>query len=1134
MPCQELQSEIIKIEKKLNEDLIGQKQFLNKLCQYFKHKISIDEKGIIFLLGEKETSKKTSIRLLFEYLQKVDIIENKEVDEIDLSAYNFNLGYNAFLTDLHEKLGSPSLCVLFKNIEKASEETLGVLRHIYPNTCLNLNSDYVVKNKFLVEANKNDKNKVNQIVCHNKFLVFTSNNEDFDIENVLGQQFTSKVDVVLHTKKLDKHERNIILKKEVLKTVKRLENDFKVKIVLDVSSNEDEKEAVGICKFLQESYKKDYDFGIYEYISYKLYKPLKNLMVKEQIEAQTTIIIYVENNEIYCKSDLGVFYLNNYAIPTLEEAKYKLNAVIGMKELKDFIDNIKNNYRVQKIRQQLGLKTSNISMNMIFAGNAGTGKTNAARITYEYLNALGVLSTGAYQEVSKADFVTENIAETAKRTNDIINASIGGVLFIDEAYSLCESEEDKVGKEIIDALLKGVEDNREELIVILAGYEKDMEKFLSFNPGLKSRFPNVIHFEDYSPAEMVDIAVNIAKSKGYKIANNVKSELVELFTKNQIIGKNDLGNARFVRNIVENAILDASRKYLTHTGKQIDLLEKDNFNFKAKTKFDLEKKLNEIIGLAEVKKLLRNQYKLIVAQEKRKSAGVNTKIDQNLNMVFTGNPGTGKTSVARLVAEMLNSMGLLKVGQLIETDRSSFVSEMPGETARKTEEKFKQAIGGILFIDEAYTLASDSLGIEAVETLLKLIEDYSKDVIVILAGYEEEMESFFDVNIGLRSRFPLWTNFEDYNPNELLEMAIRLIKSKGFKLSKNANVALKNSFVYIYEKSDSQSGNGRMVRNYVENLIRNQSIRIAENDISVYEMSLITTKDIEQINVSAYENEFNLEERLDRLIYNEEAKEFLRNQHKLIKIQERREKLGLRNDINKYRNIIFTGNIGTGKKTILTILSELYYSRGIIKAKSVVEMDISQIVDLFNRGEKLEDAFNNCFGKIVLIDKVHLLPKAQKQDEIITGFIKFMDKNINNIIFVLSGEKEGITNLIATNGPLSYRFPVHFAFEDYGEKELTNITVSILEDKGFSLSDEAQLVLQHTIIEFYHNKTIHLKNGLMIKNYLDQLIRTQSVRVYDEKVSPKDLNTIKVEDIYLSKKEFLAKNEFIYCSFDRN
>ena len=243
-------------------------------------------------------------------------------------------------------------------------------------------------------------------------------------------------------------------------------------------------------------------------------------------------------------------------------------------------------------------------------------KTNAARVTFEYFNALGLLSNGVFREVSKSDFVSENVNDASKVTMDIIDSAMGGVLFIDEAYSLCESEDDKWGKEIVDALLKGIEDNRENLIVIMAGYEKDMERFFSINQGLKSRFPNTIHFYDYTPEEMYDIAINIAKAKGYEINPEIKNEIIELFYKNQISGKNDLGNARFVRNIVENAIMDASKKYISGEGKGIDVLDFENFNFKVKTKFDLEKKLSEIIGLHSVKRLLRDQYKLIIAQEK--------------------------------------------------------------------------------------------------------------------------------------------------------------------------------------------------------------------------------------------------------------------------------------------------------------------------------------------------------------------------------------------------------------------------------------------------------------------------------------------------------------------------------------
>lgn len=1120
----DIEKSFLDIEQKLNDELLGQKNLIHNLCFYFKKQLLKDERGILVLVGERGTFKKASVRLLFEEFKSKKILKGGEVDEIDLASYDFNLGYNAFLTDLYEKLNSDSSCIIFKNAEKANDEILKVLSELYPNTCLKLNHDYVIKNKFLVEADNSDENKIDKFICHDKFFIYIYNDEKGELGEDFQEKFKSNKFEFLYSRALDNKERNILVRRELIKGIEEIQEKLNVDIQLGVNEDNDTEDDFGICTFLQENYIKDGSFGISEYLSYKIYKPITNLIIEERLCKEGQFLLYVKNNEIYCRCNESVFKLDDYLTPTLEEAKYKLDSIIGMKDLKDFIINVENNYKVQKIRKRLGLKTSKISMNMIFEGNAGTGKTNAARVTFEYLNALGILSKGVFREVSKADFVTENINDTAKRTIDIINSAIGGILFIDEAYSLCESEEDKVGKEIVDALLKGIEDNRENLIVILAGYKEDMDRFLSFNPGLKSRFSNRIEFKDYNPVEMYEIAENIAKSKGYKIAKNVKSGLIDLFTRNQLIGKNDLGNARFVRNIIENAILDASKKYLTNSKRQIDLLERDNFNFKINAKFDLEKKLEEIIGLEEVKNLLRSQYKLIVAQEKRKSVGVSTKIEQNLNMVFAGNPGTGKTSIARLVAEMLNSMGLLKIGQLVETDRSSFVSEVPGETSKKTEAKFKEAIGGILFIDEAYTLANDSLGREAIETLLKLIEDYSKEVIVILAGYEEEMEEFFDVNIGLRSRFPLWTNFEDYNPNELSEMAIRLIEAKGFKISKNAYVALKKSFVQIYESSDSQSGNGRMVRNYVESIIRNQSIRIAENDTSVYEMNLINAKDIEKINVSEYDQEFDLEEKLSSLVVNDNIKNFLRNQYKLIKVKDKRRKLGMRSDINKYMNMVFTGEVGTGKKTVLNILSEMYYSMGIVKAKHIVEIDKHELISMMSKGIKLEDIFNKHLGKILFIDKADLLLNQEECKELTSELIKFIDKNNNKIIMVLSGNKEKMKEFVAYNQSLNYRFPIWLDFEGYEEKELFNIALSILEKKGYSLSNKGEEALNEVIRELNNNEKLLLKNGLMIKQYLDILIRAQSIRVADKKLNVKELSTVENTDIYLSKEEFLYKN----------
>lgn len=1128
-----INEKFINVREYLNKRLIGQEKFTEKICTYFEKKIKKNERGIIFIGGEKDTGKKLSIKCMFEKLKEENLVQSSNVEQIDLGSYNFNYGYNAFLTDLYEKLKNDSECLIFRNIENATKDILKTLSNIYPNSCITLKDNYVIKNQILVESSEKSYENIKEIICNNKFLVFVSDEKKINLNKYFTKEYSNSVDEIFYTKTLDENERRSLVHREVLKTIAKIKNDLKLDVIYDINENDDIERQYGMCHYLQETYVKNNNFGISDYVSSRLYEPIKNLMIKEPIDIEEKALLYVENNTILCKTDKEIYDLSKYSAPTLEEIKYKLNSIIGMSNLKEFINSIDNNFKVQRIRKRLGLKNSNISLNMIFEGNAGVGKTNAARITFEYLNALGILSKGIFIEASKADFVTENISDTAKKTMEVINSALGGVLFIDEAYSLCEGEDDKVGKEIIEALLKGIEDNKDDLIVILAGYEKDMENFLAINQGLKSRFPNKITFEDYNPVEMYEIALNIAKSKGYRIDKSAKEGLIDLFTKNQLTGKSDLGNARFVRNVVENAIMDASKKYLTDNKKQIDLLEKDNFNFKVNAKFNLEEKLKSIIGLEEVKTLIRNQYKLIAAHEKRKAAGVETKIDQNLNMVFAGNPGTGKTSVARLVAEMLNSMGLLKIGQLIETDRSGFVANTTEETAKKTEEKFKEAIGGILFIDEAYTLANDKLGRDAIEVLLKLIEDYSNEVIVILAGYEKEMENFFDVNIGLRSRFPLWTNFQDYNPDELLQMAIKLIEKSGFKLSKNAYMALKNSLIDVYENSDAQSGNGRMVRNYVENLIRNQSIRIAENDISVYEMNLITTRDIEKINEAEHINAYDLEKKLNEIIISEDSKQFIRNQYNLTRVNKKRQRLGMRTEVNRLMNMIFVGEDGTGKKTALKSLTEMYYNLGMVKSKNLMEITARDIILMLKEGFKINDILSDALGRVLYINDFNILMEEDDNEYILDSFIKFIDENKTKIIIALSGDEDKLRCLYAGNSDFSGRFPLWLKFSPYKVDQLINIARYSLKEKGFVLSRKTDEILIGVMDEFSSNPKLSIKNGIMVKKFIDTLIRVQSIRVSNGYLSTKEINTIIDKDILLAKEKFVERNIFA-CEVCKN
>ncbi|MDI9216486.1 stage V sporulation protein K, partial [Clostridium tertium] len=365
---------ILDIEKKLNKEFIGQKEFFKEISEYFINKIENEEKGISIVAGHKNTFKKVSIRTIFDELYEKKLIKNKNLDEIDLASYNFNLGYNAFLTDLYEKLGNDkSEGLIFKNTEKASKEIIKLLSSIYPNTCIKLNNDYVIKNKFLVEAKEQDKNKINKIVCHNKFFIFIYNYEDKNEFEEFLEVSLKNSDRNFHTRELTQKEKNIIIRKKLTNEIEKIKDDLGIQVLLGFKDNSNEKEEFGVGEYLQKNFSKNSGFEITEYIYYKVSDPLRNLILKEAIEDGEKILIYVDRNKLYCNVNSEIYRLNKYSTPTLDEVRYKLESIIGVKDLKEFLINIENNYKVQRIRERLGLRTSRISLNMIFAGNAGTG-----------------------------------------------------------------------------------------------------------------------------------------------------------------------------------------------------------------------------------------------------------------------------------------------------------------------------------------------------------------------------------------------------------------------------------------------------------------------------------------------------------------------------------------------------------------------------------------------------------------------------------------------------------------------------------------------------------------------------------------------------------------------------------------
>nr|WP_269810571.1 right-handed parallel beta-helix repeat-containing protein [Kineosporia rhizophila] len=526
--------------------------------------------------------------------------------------------------------------------------------------------------------------------------------------------------------------------------------------------------------------------------------------------------------------------------PDEEGPLARLQALVGLAAVKQQVSSLINLNRLARRRAEAGMAALPMSRHLIFAGPPGTGKTTVARLYGAVLAELGALRSGHLVEVARADLVAQIVGGTAIKTTETFTRALGGVLFVDEAYALSPNERGSgpdFGREAIDTLVKLMEDHRDDVVVIAAGYSTEMRQFLQSNPGLASRFSRTIEFENYSDEELVTIVETMCAGHDYQLAPGVGDALRLHFSR--IVKDEAFGNGRAARKTFEEMI-DRQATRLAGLAEvsadDLPLMLPEDVGVAsapgAPGALDdrlpgLLAQLHDMIGLSTVKTEVAALVELISAMRRREQAGLPTPAISN-HLVFAGPPGTGKTTVARLYGELLAAMGVLPRGQLVEVSRGDLVGRYMGQTAQLTKDAFDSARGGVLFIDEAYTLtqtgrASD-FGREAVDTLVKLMEDHRDDVVVIVAGYSGQMEHFLASNPGLASRFTRHVEFGDYSAQELVEIVGRHALKGGYELSEGARQELAGHFATVGR--GETFGNARYARQVLENMITRQATRL--------------------------------------------------------------------------------------------------------------------------------------------------------------------------------------------------------------------------------------------------------------------------------------------------------------------
>jgi SpoVK/Ycf46/Vps4 family AAA+-type ATPase len=558
---------------------------------------------------------------------------------------------------------------------------------------------------------------------------------------------------------------------------------------------------------------------------------------------------------------------------TLEDVMKKLNEMIGLQDIKQKIHDYTSFLKFLQLRKDQGFEESQrISLHTVFTGNPGTGKTTVAHLLGKIYKKMGLLTRGDVKEVGRAELVGKYIGQTAPKVKEVLDQARGGVLFVDEAYALMRSENDEqdFGREVIEVLIKEMSDGPGDLAVLVAGYPDPMDRFLDSNPGLRSRFNLFFHFPDYLPQELLQILDLKAQQKSVVFSEEARAFLYEKIIEFYRNRDKSFGNARLIASWVDEAKMNMGLR-VVRTNADLKALTADQMKeitiddvksiFKSTSSklpdiqidenllADSMNELNNLTGLTSVKTELTELVKLVKFY---RESGKDVLGKFSLHTVFTGNPGTGKTTVARILAKIFKALGILERGHMVETDRSGLVAGYIGQTALKTQAMIDKALGGVLFIDEAYSLSQGGetdFGKEAIETILKQMEDKRGQFVVITAGYTDNMNQFLEMNPGLKSRFDRVIHFEDYNAEELHQIARAMLRTETLIPDEAADTHLKTYLAYLHQKRDKFFGNARSVRKIIEKAITNQNLRMAslpKEERTTERMQTLTFEDVDE------------------------------------------------------------------------------------------------------------------------------------------------------------------------------------------------------------------------------------------------------------------------------------------------
>lgn len=570
----DLPKAFMEIEGVLNQEIIGQNMAVSALSTAIRRPfvMGFDENraaNVILICGSEGTGRHESVALIAKECARRHVLKSDQVYTVDMSRYSSGSQEQIFLQDMYQVLYGEGQIICFEGFESSFAGFNRMISDLVTKGRIILNRRYVLSQGVLVENQTGlVKNAVDALYAQNKYLVFITDGKVSAVQNTFGADFMYHVLDTVTFEKLNDDSVARIIDLEMQQFITKCSENLHI----NVTGTDDVKD------WVKDHFDKTQGRDGIHALFYDFYVSASAAVLKAMPENNAAVQVTLKDGvPVISLLDTPLSRSRN-SLEEIAAVNKELDGIVGLDEVKNYIRSLQSHIAMNEKRKQQGLKSASVSMHMIFTGNPGTGKTTIARLISRYMKAIGALSTGQLVEVTRADLVAQYVGQTAPLTMSVIRSALGGVLFIDEAYSLYRGKDDSFGLEAIDTLVKAMEDNRDNLIVILAGYKKEMAGFLEANSGLKSRFPNVINFKDYTGEELVKIADIQASSKGYIIDEAAKESLQAYFDQKQADNAAEAGNGRLARNTIEEAILHQSSRIVKESNPDMTLLKKEDFD----------------------------------------------------------------------------------------------------------------------------------------------------------------------------------------------------------------------------------------------------------------------------------------------------------------------------------------------------------------------------------------------------------------------------------------------------------------------------------------------------------------------------------------------------------------------------